>query len=44
MIGTNKQIINWLLEQENKIFEIEEHREKRSLNANSYFYVLQVTF
>ena len=41
MIGSNKQIINWLLEQEDKIFEIKEHREKRSLNANSYFYVLQ---
>lgn len=41
MIGSNKQIINWLLEQEEKIFEIKEHKEKRSLNANSYFYVLQ---
>ena len=40
--GNRKQLINWLLNQdENKIFEIKEHREKRSLNANSYFYVLQ---
>lgn len=41
MIGNNKQIINWLLEQDEKTFEIKEHKEKRSLNANSYFYVLQ---
>ncbi len=41
MTGNKKQIIDWLLEQEDKIFEIKEHKEKRSLNANSYFYVLQ---
>lgn len=40
--GNRKQLINWLLNQdENKIFEIKEYREKRSLNANAYFYVLQ---
>lgn len=41
MIGNKKQIITWLLNQEENIFEIKEHKEKRSLNANSYFYVLQ---
>ncbi len=40
--GNRNQLITWLLNQdENKIFEIKEHKEKRSLNANSYFYVLQ---
>lgn len=40
--GNRNQLINWLLNQdENKIFEIKEYREKRSLNANAYFYVLQ---
>ena len=41
MIGNNKQIINWLLNQEENTYEIKLHKEKRSLNANSYFYVLQ---
>lgn len=40
--GNRKQLITWLLNQdENKIFEIKEYRERRSLNANAYFYVLQ---
>lgn len=41
MIGNRKNIIAWLLEQnEDTIFEIEEHKEKRSLNANSYAWLL----
>lgn len=41
MIGNKKEIINWLLNQDEKTYEIKEHSKKRSLNANSYFYVLQ---
>lgn len=41
MIGNNRQIITWLLEQSENMYEIKEHKDKRSLNANSYFYVLQ---
>ena len=42
MTGTAKQLIIWLAtQQEEKIYEIKEYHEKRSLNANSYFYVLQ---
>lgn len=41
MIGNKKEIINWLLNQEENTYEIKLHKEKRSLNANSYFYVLQ---
>lgn len=41
MIGNKKQIINWLLNQEENTYEIKLHKGKRSLNANSYFYVLQ---
>lgn len=41
MIGTTKEIIKWLLEQDQaKTFKIEEHREKRSLNANAYCWTL----
>ena len=36
MVGTAKQIIQWLLNQPQDIlFEIKEHKEKRSLNANN---------
>lgn len=36
MTGTPNQIINYLLEQDkNKLFDISEHHEKRSLNANA---------
>ena len=42
MIGTPKALIDFLYEQDKeKKFEVKEYREKRSLNANSYFYVLQ---
>lgn len=41
MIGNAQEIVKWLFDQErDKIFEIKEHREKRSLNANSYFWHL----
>ena len=41
MIGTSKEIINYLIEQDkDKTFEIKEHKVKRSLNANSYCWVL----
>ena len=37
MKGNAKILINWLLEQSNdKIFEIKEYKERRSLNANNY--------
>lgn len=41
MTGNAEQIIKWLFTQErDKVFDIDVHREKRSLNANSYFHVL----
>ena len=41
MIGTPKELIRWLLEQDpEKRFEVEEHHEKRSLQANAYAWVL----
>lgn len=37
MIGTKKEIIDYLLDKpNNKKYEIKEKRNKRSLNANSY--------
>lgn len=41
MIGTQRQVINWLLEQDNtKKYEVKEYKEKRSLDANAYAWVL----
>ena len=41
MIGKAEEIIKWLFNQDrDKIFEVQEHKEKRSLNANSYAWVL----
>lgn len=41
MVGTQKQVITWLLEQENtKQYEVKEYKEKRSKDANAYFHVL----
>ena len=41
MVGNKKEIINYLLDkQEDKQYEIKEHRKKRSLNANSYMWEL----
>lgn len=41
MIGTSNKIITYLLEQaKDKKFEVKEYKEKRSLNANNYFWKL----
>ena len=41
MTGTPNQLIQYLLEQDkNKLFDISEHHEKRSLNANAYMWAL----
>jgi hypothetical protein len=41
MQGNRKQIIEWLLNQsDDVIYDITEHKEKRSLNANSYCWTL----
>lgn len=41
MIGKADDLIRWLLNQDReKLFEIKEHKEKRSLNANAYLWVL----
>lgn len=41
MIGTKKEIIDFLLEQDKeKKFEIKEVKKKRTLNQNSYYYKL----
>lgn len=41
MIGKAKEIIQWLLNQPQDIlFEIKEHKEKRSLNANAFAWAL----
>lgn len=41
MIGKPQEIIQWLFNQDrDKLFEIKEHREKRSLTANAYAWAL----
>lgn len=41
MVGNSQQIIQWLFNQDREqLFEIKEHKEKRSLNANAYCWVL----
>lgn len=41
MIGTARDIIDWLFEQDKKaMFEIKPFKEKRSLKANAYFHRL----
>ena len=40
MIGSKKDIVNWLNTQPDKEYEIKEHRQKRSLDANAYLWVL----
>lgn len=41
MIGKPQEIITWLFHQDrDKLFEITEHKEKRSLNANAYAWAL----
>lgn len=41
MTGTIKQLMVWLSMQPDGMYEVKPYHEKRSLNANSYFYVLQ---
>ena len=39
--GTPRKLITWLLDQDqDQVFDICKHSNKRSLNANSYFHVL----
>ena len=41
MLGKAQDIIQWLFAQDrDKVFEIKEHREKRSLTANAYAWAL----
>ena len=41
MIGKADELIRWLLNQDReKLFEVKQHREKRSLTANAYAWVL----
>ena len=42
MTGTASQIAVWLMEQEDRtaLYDIDRHREKRSLDSNAYFHVL----
>lgn len=41
MIGTQREVINWVLEQDKeKQFEIKEHKQRRSLDSNAYCWVL----
>lgn len=41
MIGTQKQVINWLLEQDkDNQYEVKEYSERRGLKANSYYWEL----
>lgn len=41
MVGTIEQIIKYLFQQnKEKIFEVKEYKEKRSLNANNYAWKL----
>ena len=41
MIGSIKNCMVWLSMQPDGMYEVKPYHEKRSLNANSYFYVLQ---
>lgn len=41
LVGNKNKIISWLLNQEeNKIFEIKEYKEKRNLDQNAKYYKL----
>lgn len=40
MIGTKKQVLGWVMDQPGKMFEVKEHKEKRSGLANRYFHRL----
>lgn len=40
MIGSKNEIITWLLDQEDKEYEIKEYKKKRSLSQNAYAWKL----
>ena len=41
MVGRAEEIVKWLFTQDReKLFEVKEHRNKRSLNANAYAWLL----
>lgn len=40
MIGSKKEVMNWILDQQNDLYEIKPYRPKRSNKANSYFWEL----
>ena len=41
MIGTAETLVKWLFNQKrDKLFEIKEHKEKRTLTQNAYYWVL----
>lgn len=41
MIGKPEELVRWLFNQDReKVFEIKEHKQKRSLNANAYAWTL----
>lgn len=41
MIGKPEELVKWLFNQDrDKVFEVKEHKEKRSLNSNSYAWLL----
>lgn len=41
MIGEAREVIQWLLDQEKgKLYEIKEHRKRRSLNANNFCWLI----
>ena len=41
MIGKTKDLLEWLWEQDkDKLFEVKEYKKKRSLNSNSYLWLL----
>ena len=40
LVGNKNKIITWLLNQEDKLFEIKEYKEKRNLDQNAKYYKL----
>ena len=41
MIGEAREVIQWLMDQDKgKVYEIKEHRKRRSLNANNFCWLI----
>lgn len=42
MTGTAQQIVVWLMRQgnDNRLYDVKEHKDRRSLDSNAYFHVL----